>query len=68
MCVLQSNCMVSNMVCTSCGANLLVSIMTVKFLFSEAVMKCKKMTALEVELDCREWFRLASDRDGGRKK
>lgn len=31
-------------------------------------MKCKKSTATEVEMDCREWFRLAADRDGGRKK
>ncbi|XP_060600015.1 uncharacterized protein LOC132753549 [Ruditapes philippinarum] len=35
---------------------------------TKAVMKCKKCTAVEVELGCREWFRMASDRDGGRKK
>ncbi|XP_060588241.1 uncharacterized protein LOC132743705 isoform X1 [Ruditapes philippinarum] len=34
----------------------------------KAVMKCKKCTAAEVELDCREWFRSACDRDGGRKR
>ena len=31
-------------------------------------MKTKKVTAVEVEIDCREWFRLASNRDGGRKR
>lgn len=37
-------------------------------LISEAVMKCKKVTEAEVELEGREWFRLASDREGGRKR
>jgi len=32
---------------------------------SEVVMKCKKCTAVEVELECIEWFRMASDRDEG---
>lgn len=35
---------------------------------SEAVIKSCRCTATEVELDCREWFRTGSDRDGGRKK
>ena len=37
-------------------------------LISEAVMKCKKVTAAEVELEGREWFRLARDRKGSRKR
>ena len=36
--------------------------------FSEAVMRSLKCTAAEVEHEYREWFRTASDRDGGRKK
>ncbi|KAH3883849.1 hypothetical protein DPMN_007817 [Dreissena polymorpha] len=34
----------------------------------KAVMRSLKCTAAEVEHECREWFRTASDRDGGRKK
>ncbi|KAH3885314.1 hypothetical protein DPMN_009308 [Dreissena polymorpha] len=34
----------------------------------KAVMRSLKCTAEEVEHECREWFRTASDRDGGRKK
>ena len=38
------------------------------FTFSEAVMRSTRCTTADVEKTCREWFRTASDRDGGRKK
>lgn len=31
-------------------------------------MRSARCTSAEVEINCREWFRTASDRDGGRKK
>lgn len=34
----------------------------------KAVMRSARCTSAEVELDCKEWFRTASDHEGGQKK
>jgi len=43
------------------------SLLVTLIFISEAVMKCKKCTAvgLVVEIECIEWFRMASNRDEG---